>query len=33
VVGKDPGSKYQKAKAMKKTILLEEQFLELVKKK
>ena len=33
VVGKDPGSKYQKAKAMKKTILSEEQFVELVKKK
>jgi DNA ligase (NAD+) len=33
VVGKDPGSKYEKAKAMKKTILAEKEFVELVKKK
>lgn len=32
VAGKDPGSKYGKAKSMGKTILTEKQFLELVKK-
>jgi DNA ligase (NAD+) len=32
VVGKDPGSKYDKAKAMGKTILTEKQFVELMKK-
>lgn len=32
VVGKEPGSKVDKAKAMGKTILTERQFLDLVKK-
>ncbi len=33
VVGKDPGSKFDKAKSMKKTILTEEEFLDLTSKK
>lgn len=33
VAGKEPGSKYQKAKSMRKTVLSEKEFLELVKKK
>jgi DNA ligase (NAD+) len=33
VVGKDPGSKLAKAKSMKKTILDEKAFLELIKKR
>ena len=33
VVGKDPGSKFEKAKAMKKTILDEKAFLDMIKKR
>jgi len=33
VVGREPGSKYEKARSMDKTIMNERQFLELVKKK
>ena len=33
VVGRDPGSKFQKAKAMGKTILTENEFLELMRKR
>jgi DNA ligase (NAD+) len=33
VVGREPGSKYEKARSMDKMIMNERQFLELVKKK
>ena len=33
VVGKDPGSKFQKAKALGKTVLSEKEFVELVKRR